>query len=82
MPRALRIEYPGACYPVICRSDARRPIFHADSDKELLLDRMVHFAKIGSKSKSEGCRACFLHIYAILVAIFGLNMAPRIANSC
>ena len=42
----MRIEYPGACYHVICRGNARLPIFQADSDKELLLDRMVHFAEI------------------------------------
>lgn len=46
MPRPLRIEYPGACYHVICRGNARLPIFQADSDKGLLLDRMVHFAEI------------------------------------
>ncbi len=46
MPRPLRIEYPGACYHVICRGNAQLPIFQEDSDKELLLDRMVHFAEI------------------------------------
>lgn len=46
MPRPLRIEYPGACYHVFCRGDAWLPIFQADPDKELLLDRMVHFAEI------------------------------------
>jgi len=46
MPRPLRIEYPGACYHVICRGNARLPIFRADTDKELFLDRMVHFAEI------------------------------------
>ena len=46
MPRPLRIEYPGACYHVICRGNARLPVFQADADKELLLDRMVHFAEI------------------------------------
>jgi len=39
MPRPLRIEFPGACYHVMCRGNARLPIFHADADKELLLDR-------------------------------------------
>jgi REP element-mobilizing transposase RayT len=46
MPRPLRIEYPGACYHVICRGNARLPIFREDADKELLLDRMIHFAEI------------------------------------
>jgi len=44
MPRPLRIEFPGACYHVMCQGNARLPIFRADADKELLLDRMVHFA--------------------------------------
>ncbi|MBN2451256.1 MAG: transposase [Lentisphaeria bacterium] len=46
MPRPLRIEFPGACYHVMCRGNARLPVFHADADKELLLDRMVHFAAV------------------------------------
>lgn len=46
MPRPLRIEFPNACYHVICRGNARLPIFAADADKALLLDRMVHFAEM------------------------------------
>ncbi len=46
MPRPLRIEFPDACYHVICRGNARLPIFRDDADKELLLDRMVHFAEL------------------------------------
>ena len=45
MPRSLRIEFPSACYHVICRGNARLPIFGDDADKELVLDRMVHFAE-------------------------------------
>ena len=46
MPRPLRIEFPDACYHVICRGNARLPIFQEDRDKELLLDRMIHFAEL------------------------------------
>lgn len=46
MPRPLRIEFPGACYHVMSRGNARFPVFRADSDKELLLDRMAHFAEL------------------------------------
>jgi len=46
MPRPLRIEYPSACYHVICRGNARLPIFENDIDKQLLVDRMAHFAEI------------------------------------
>jgi REP element-mobilizing transposase RayT len=31
---------------VICRGNARLPIFRDDADKELFLDRMVHFAEL------------------------------------
>ena len=46
MPRPLRLEFPDACYHVICRGNARLPIFRDDADKELFVDRMVHFAEL------------------------------------
>ena len=46
MPRPLRIEFPGACYHVMSRGNARLPIFRDDADKDLVLDRMVHFAAL------------------------------------
>ena len=46
MPRPLRLEFPDACYHVICRGNARLPIFREDADKELLVDRLVHFAEL------------------------------------
>ena len=46
MPRPLRIEFPGACYHVMSRANVGSPIFRADADKTLLLDRMVHFAAL------------------------------------
>ena len=46
MPRPLRIEYPGACYHVMSRGNARLPIFRSDVDKDLFVDRMVHFAAL------------------------------------
>jgi REP element-mobilizing transposase RayT len=46
MPRPLRIEFPDTCHHVICRGNARLPIFEANQDKDLLLDRMVHFAEL------------------------------------
>jgi hypothetical protein len=32
MPRPLRIEFPNACYRVICPGNARLPIFDNDAD--------------------------------------------------
>ena len=46
MPRPLRIEFPGACYHVMFRGNARMPVFREDADKELLVDRMAHFASL------------------------------------
>jgi REP element-mobilizing transposase RayT len=37
MPRALRIEYPGAIYHVMNRGDRREPIFHDDTDHKRFL---------------------------------------------
>lgn len=37
MPRALRIEYPGAIYHVLNRGDRREPIFHDDLDHQRFL---------------------------------------------
>ena len=34
MPRALRIEYPGAIYHVMNRGDRREEIFKDDPDRE------------------------------------------------
>ena len=34
MPRALRIEYPGAIYHVMNRGDRREPIFNDDLDRK------------------------------------------------
>jgi REP element-mobilizing transposase RayT len=34
MPRALRIEYPGAIYHGMNRGDHREPIFHDDNDRK------------------------------------------------
>ena len=45
MPRPLRIEFPRACCHVICRGNARLPIFGDDADKKLLLDQMLYFAE-------------------------------------
>lgn len=37
MARALRIEYPGACYHVMCRGNQRRDIFQSQEDVDLFV---------------------------------------------
>ena len=44
MARPLRIEFPGACYHVICRGNFCFPLFADDEDKSLVLERLVEFA--------------------------------------
>ena len=44
MARPLRIEFPGACYHVICRGNQRFPVFGGEEDRVLLLDRFKKFA--------------------------------------
>jgi REP element-mobilizing transposase RayT len=46
MARPLRIEYPGACYHVMCRGNFHFPVFGEEEDKGLLLRRLVQFAEI------------------------------------
>ena len=45
MARPLRVEFPGACYHVICRGNFRFPVFGEERDRELLLKCFVRFAE-------------------------------------
>lgn len=44
MARALRIEFPGACYHVLNRGNQGQPVFHGEADYELFLARLDEFA--------------------------------------
>ena len=57
MPRSLRIEYPGACYHVMCRGDRREPIFLSDADRELFV------ATLGQVCEKTGWR---VHAYVLM----------------
>ena len=46
MARPLRIEFPGACYHIICRGNFRFPVLREERDRELLLERLVKYAEI------------------------------------
>jgi len=45
MARPLRVEFPGACYHVMCRGNFRFPVFCEERDRELLLECFVRFAE-------------------------------------
>ena len=46
MARPLRVEFPDACYHVICRGNFRFPVLGEEGDRELLLGRLVKYAEI------------------------------------
>jgi len=71
MPRPLRIEFPDACYHVMCRGNARLPIFEDNSDKTLLLDRMSHFADLFRVE---------IRAYCVMVNHVHIHLRTREAN--
>ena len=52
MPRALRIEYPGAIYHVMNRGDRREPIFRDDLDHEKFLATLAG-AELAGRAKGD-----------------------------
>lgn len=46
MARPLRVEFPDACYHVMCRGNFRFPVLREAGDRELLLERLVKFAEV------------------------------------
>ena len=46
MARPLRVEFPDACYHIICRGNFRFPVFEDEDDRTLLFDRLVKFADL------------------------------------
>ena len=45
MARPLRIEFPGAVYPITGRGNERRAIFKDDQDRSVFLDTLYHVAE-------------------------------------
>lgn len=71
MPRALRIEYPGAIYHVMNRGDRREPIFRDDLDRRRFL-----------KTLSEACTKTDwqVHAYCLMHNHFHLVVETPNAN--
>ena len=71
MPRALRIEYPGAIYHVMNRGDRREPIFRDDRDHPLFL-----------KTLAEACAKTDwqIHAYCLMRNHFHLVVETPNAN--
>ena len=65
MARPLRMEFPGACYHVICRGNFRFPVFREDRDRELILRRLVDFSeRFLVRIRSYCVMVNHLHVYA------------------
>jgi putative transposase len=71
MPRALRIEYPGAIYHVMNRGDHREPIFHDDFDQK----RFV--TTLGEVCEKTGWQ---VHSYCLMLNHFHLVVETPQAN--
>ena len=71
MPRALRIEYPGAIYHVMNRGDRREPIFREERDRSLFL-----------KTLGEACTKTDwqIHAYCLMKNHFHLVVETPNAN--
>ena len=71
MPRALRIEYPGAVYHVMSRGDRREPIYLSDADRRAFLETL-----------GEACeRAGFIvHAYVLMTNHYHLLLETPGAN--
>ena len=63
MPRALRIQYPGAIYHVLNRGDRREPIFRDDADRRRFL---VTLAQVCAKTDWQ------VHAYVLMPNHFHL----------
>ena len=59
MPRALRIEYPGAIYHLMNRGDRREPVFRDDADRRRFLATLA-----------EACTKTDWQIHAFCVTNF------------
>jgi len=56
MPRAKRIEYPGACYHTMCRGNHGQEIFRTDEGRRLFL------STLGEVTEQTGWR---IHAYVL-----------------
>jgi putative transposase len=63
MPRQLRIQYPGALYPVMNRGDRRQEIFADDRDREGFLKTL------GQTCEKTGWQ---VHAYCLMARHFHL----------
>jgi REP-associated tyrosine transposase len=71
MPRALRIEYPGAIYHVMNRGDHREPIFRDDFDRRRFLSTL---------GEACGKTSWQVHAYCLMLNHFHLVIETPEAN--
>ncbi len=71
MARAVRIQYAGAFYHVMCRGDRREAIFLGDEDRELFLETL---AEMGARG------GALLHSYVLMSNHYHLLLETPEAN--
>ncbi len=71
MARAVRIQYAGAFYHVMCRGDRREAIFLGDEDRELFLETL---AEMSARS------GALLHSYVLMSNHYHLLLETPEAN--
>jgi putative transposase len=72
MPRALRIEYPGAIYHIMNRGDRREPIFRDDANYKRF---RVTLAEACTKTDWQ------VHAYCLMLNHFQPRMSLRSGRS-
>ena len=65
MPRAKRIEYPGACFHTMCRGNHGQDIFRTDEGRRLFL------STLGEVTEQTGWR---IHAYVLMSNHYHLLM--------
>ena len=71
MPRKPRVEYPGACYHIMCRGDRREDVFLEDQDRKVFLSTL---------GEACGRYGWMVHCYVLMGNHYHLLLETREAN--
>jgi len=75
MPRKPRIQYPGACYHVMCRGNRKEDIFFDDRDRDR--DRDTFLCTLGEACEQTGW---VVHCYVLMSNHYHLLLETPEAN--
>jgi len=77
MPRKPRIQYPGACYHVLCRGNRNEDIFFDDRDRDRDRDRDTFLCTLGEACEQTGW---VVHCYVLMSNHYHLLLETPEAN--